>query len=45
LPRIVYTESIANEARFDSSSARQLARFAVIISLLALIAALVALFR
>ena len=45
LPPNVFTESIANEARFVSRSARQFARLALIVSLVALAAALIELFR
>ena len=45
LPRLVFTESIANEARSRSCSARQFARLALIVSLVALAASLVGLFR
>jgi hypothetical protein len=45
LTRLVFAESVANEARHNSSSARSLARFALILSLLAIAVSLFALFR
>jgi hypothetical protein len=45
LPRMVFVESIANEARSRSCSARQFARLALIVALAALVAALVGLLR
>ena len=45
LPRLIFTESIANEARSRSCSARQFARLALIVSLVALGVALVGLLR
>jgi hypothetical protein len=45
LTRLAFIESIANEARHNSQSAKQFAKFALITSLVAIVLCFVALLR